>query len=861
MKHIFSAFIALLTILPSSVVALVAPSPMVFNDVPTSMPYATAIDSLKGANIIEGYSDGSFKPNDTINRAEFTKIIVGATLQTELANTSTSLLTNCFTDVQDQWFAQYVCSAKAAGVLNGYADGSFKPAQNINFAEASKIITNAYKVDSVEYATWYKGYVKALESAKAIPLSIANMDQAITRGQMAEMIWRVRNEISTEPTKSYLNIENPTLGINLAANTIVYPTSCTDLETVITDTQEQQVNMYYMEGMDDMVAMPTMNVQGSTNAPQAESTAKIQAESNDYAQTNVQVVGVDEADIVKTDGNYIYSLQNGNFTITKIGNNGSMALVHEEQFAQHYANTTKAGVNFWPNELYVQNGTIVLIGTSTNSIPQVIDTIEDTPPNTNGKMRMIAPYPYYQINKSEVRLFNFTNETLTLQRTVALEGDTLSTRLINDTLYLVANKNLYWNYGPYPTPLTKKVLPQFLDSATGNTEADIVNCSKVAILPHMRDPQYLIVASIPVANTALPVNREVIIGNGQNVYMSTQNLYIAQTDYNYSWIKRGEHNEQTHIHRFAIDGSAIAYKDSGTVPGQILTQFSMDEYNSTFRIATTINKWGNSGTNTSTNNLYVLNSAMDLVGSITDIAPGERIFSTRFMGDRTYMVTFKNIDPFFVLDTSDPRNPTILGQLKIPGYSDYLHPYDATHILGFGKEAVSSKDANFAWYQGMKVAMFDVSDVTNPTLLHTVTIGDRGTDSPLLQNHKALLFEKDRNLLAFPITINTLTDEQKKNNADGNAYGETTFQGALVYTVTVKDGFTERGRITHYTKEDVIKLGSYYYGKSIERILRIGSYLYTLGQDGLQSYSEDTVTLKNSVQFTQPKQEVYPIMY
>ena len=147
----------------------------------------------------------------------------------------------------------------------------------------------------------------------------------------------------------------------------------------------------------------------------------------------------------------------------------------------------------------------------------------------------------------------------------------------------------------------------------------------------------------------------------------------------------------------------------------MLNQFSMDEWNGCFRIATTRGHVSREGSS-STNNVYVLDSDLNVTGKLEGLAPGETIYSARFIGKRAYLVTFKKVDPFFVLDLSVPSDPKVLGALKIPGFSDYLHPYDENHVIGVGKNTVEADpgEGNFAWYQGMKVALFDVTDVANP---------------------------------------------------------------------------------------------------------------------------------------------------
>ena len=149
------------------------------------------------------------------------------------------------------------------------------------------------------------------------------------------------------------------------------------------------------------------------------------------------------------------------------------------------------------------------------------------------------------------------------------------------------------------------------------------------------------------------------------------------------------------------------------------------------------------------------------------------------MGGRAYMVTFRNVDPLFAIDLKDPA-PKVLGQLKIPGYSDYLHPYDENHLIGFGKETVTlpvkgaGPDEVTAFYQGMKIALFDVTDVTQPKEKFKEIIGDRGTHSELLYNHKALLFDREKGLMAFPVDLMEVKNKPANADEAANAYGEFT---------------------------------------------------------------------------------------
>jgi uncharacterized secreted protein with C-terminal beta-propeller domain len=338
------------------------------------------------------------------------------------------------------------------------------------------------------------------------------------------------------------------------------------------------------------------------------------------------------------------------------------------------------------------------------------------------------------------------------------------------------------------------------------------------------------------------------------------------TFYDYSWLE-GETTKTT-IHRAQINQETITFVAAGEVPGQILNQFSMDEHNGYFRIATTIygNNWRTFGVleedgpepaitfapepTQNTNNVYVLDMNLNVVGKVEDLAPGEQIYSTRFMGNRCYMVTFRNIDPLFVIDLSDPTAPTVLGELKVTGYSGYLHPYDENILIGIGKETIYDAEEDFAWYQGLKISLFDVSDVSNPREVAKIEIGDRGTDSPILYDHKSLLFDKEKNLLVIPISVAEIDPSDYEGEIPDWAYGKTVWQGAYVFNID-QNGIAIRGRITHsdgnIQPQDTF--GFYYgwYNYQVKRSLYIEDVLYTISDMRVKMNNLDTLAEINTV--------------
>ena len=399
--------------------------------------------------------------------------------------------------------------------------------------------------------------------------------------------------------------------------------------------------------------------------------------------------------------------------------------------------------------------------------------------------------------------------------------------MIGDNVYLISNKNIYaylCNYYKATQLDEEEFKPKYVDTATGESIKSI-NFDCIYYIPEFEDTNYLNIAAFNITNNE-PASINSYLGAGNQMYASSTNLYITKTKYNYD----DETDINTEIYKFNLKDATCTFSKTGEVPGSVLNQFSMDENNGYFRIATTDSTSWDSESNT--NNLYVLNENLEIVGKVEGLAPGERIYSVRFMGNRAYMVTFVQTDPLFVIDLSDPTNPTVLGELKIPGYSTYLHPYDENHLIGFGE---NTKVVNYGYgdqvvTDGMKIALFDVTDPNNPTEMYSVNIGEEGTYSELLNNHKALLFSKEKNIIAFPISIT------------GEDY-EVTFQGAIVYGLSLENGFEEKGRITNIEND----INKYYPRNSIQRIIYINDTLYTLSRNLIKATDINTMQPKGSI--------------
>jgi len=560
----------------------------------------------------------------------------------------------------------------------------------------------------------------------------------------------------------------------------------------------------------DMLKMPDRFWSGSA---EEDALAPAPAESN-YSTTNIQVAGVDEADIVKTDGEYIY-LVSGNKTI--------IVKAYPPEQAQIVSEIELEGTIIG---IFINKDRLVVFEQETPYY--LYYEYDDMPVVKESYMPYVSPKIFIKVYDVSDR------ENPRLQRELSANGQYVSSRMIGDYAYVVVNEPVYEENDELNLPK--------IHSGSDETEipATDIYYSDVSDYYYM----YTNIIAINTQNDDQePTYETILLGASSNLYVSLNNIYLTfpvwGTDV---WGRDVWDFQKSSIHRIHIEGDEIEYVASGEVPGMVLNQFSMDEYDSHFRVATTT--YGE----TTRNHVYILDMDLNIVGSLEDLAPGETIYSARFMGERGYLVTFKQVDPLFVIDLSDPRYPEELGYLKVTGYSDYLHPYDENHLIGIGKETTDAGE--FAWYQGVKISLFDVSDVNNPQEIDKLEIGDRGTDSPVLWDHKAFLFDKSRNLMVMPILVAEVDESDYPEGVPSWAYGEPVWQGAYVFHVSPDTGIGIDGRITHIENLDDLEEGYYYYYSpfSVERSLYIDNVLYTVSQAKIKMNNLENLDYINEVE-------------
>lgn len=470
-------------------------------------------------------------------------------------------------------------------------------------------------------------------------------------------------------------------------------------------------------------AAPNM-AEGTANSGSAPSAGDISGEVRAHGETNTQVEGVDEADILKNDGNYLY--------IVRRAKNAIEIVDIRDPKQMHTAATVSCASESEmrsAEELYVYGNRLVVLYSA-------------RPSNGEGAIDMYrACYAYTVENlKTAVEVYDISDRTAPrLCFDYAVDGGQISSRLDGSTLLLTTTYSvpIYKNEDDMKNacvPCTYQA-----EEKTRFSESDI------RIVSDADSTEYLTVSRLDIsADTAVPQTKAVL-GGGEELYCDGESLLVAQTDF--SELQKESETVQndiarltelhTRLYAFDLKGG-IAYKGSTQIQGRTLNQFSMDSFGDCYRIATTAD---------SGSIVTVLSKDLQIIGELGGIAKGESIYAARFMGDTAYLVTFYQTDPLFVIDLSDPTAPKVTGELKIPGFSNYLHPYSENLLIGVGQDGTAA-GAN----GHLKISLFDVSDKQNPKeISKAVYSGSSVSTSPVQNTHKAFLTVRESGEFAIPV--------------------------------------------------------------------------------------------------------------
>lgn len=518
-----------------------------------------------------------------------------------------------------------------------------------------------------------------------------------------------------------------------------------------------------------------------------------------YSGTNIQVEGVDEGDIVKTDGTYLYIIREYELIILQVNGQEVTEVSHtmvgaavdnEEQESGAILNSEKL-----PQELYLCGDRAVIISSDYE--------YSDLPDGTSESKTC-----------TDVDIYDLTNrEAPAAVASLGQDGYSIASRMIGDTLFLVTS---YYPDSPDPGRVET-----FAPCTYRDGERTPLECGSIAMLPNDDTMTFSVLGSYSVPDAGV-IGTQSILGGGDTVYMNANNLYLCRLAFSDTVTETKNEDPyvvtshtdsvDTVISRYAVNDNQLSYCASGTVAGGLLNQFSLDEKDGNLRVVTTeersnyrvyvdeANDFENykHDSDEKSNDLYVLNADLKPVGSVTGIADGEQVYSVRFQGDYGYLCTYRTTDPIFAVDLTDPAAPEVVGEVKLSGYSDYLHVWNDDLLFGLGMETqeVTDENGTTAKLDGMKMVMINKTD---PAHLSEAGVMSVNADySEALTNHKAILVDPARNLIAFPVE---------------GSY--------LVYGYTPEEGFALRAEISvsewDWHNRGVV-IGDYFYVCGSDRV-------------------------------------------
>nr|QDY92635.1 hypothetical protein fos2004AM_00003 [uncultured Planctomycetota bacterium] len=537
-------------------------------------------------------------------------------------------------------------------------------------------------------------------------------------------------------------------------------------------------------------------------------------EADSYSTTNLQEAGVDESDIFKSDGTRFYIAKGQTLRVV----NATPLTELEEVACVEFEVPIEA--------LYLYESKIIALGQRYSFGGGDGPEILMWPPYYTGASVLV-----YEVDVSDPSAPEIVGQN-------ELDGSLASSRLTNGRLILILTIAPPLPANPNPLSIGLMSLDQVLPTMRIGDAEQVLVAPEDWFHPESPDGYFTTaVVTLDAEDVETVVGSVAVMANAGTIYASTEALYLTDTQYD----SASGYRERTAIHKLAFNDQGVAeYVGSGSVPGRLLNQFSLGEYEGYLRVATHVTNWrlfgdgvgiavaeagaGDDGEVVDSeadspaddeddasptvvptgpyNAVYVLGESagtLEIAGSIENIAPGEQLYAARFMGPRGYLVTFVRIDPLFVLDLSDPASPSVLGELKIPGYSDYLHPFGDDLLIGVGR---STREMEWGGPvpSAVQVSLFDVSDPANPTTIHQLEIGGYGSTSDVSYTHKAFTFLPDEGLLALPVQ---LWAEEADSSWQWARDYQCEFEGVLCLTVDATEGFSELGRVASVVYQEL----------------------------------------------------------
>jgi uncharacterized secreted protein with C-terminal beta-propeller domain len=552
---------------------------------------------------------------------------------------------------------------------------------------------------------------------------------------------------------------------------------------------------------------PSAPNQTGSSMPAAAADSATDNGASEYSTTNTQVIGVDEADFVKNDDGHVYVLSTRGLHVI------------DAWPAPETKQVKLLPLPGEPRRLYLAGDKLVVysrLGAGANGgvgtpSEQGCTYGYDCRFSAEPGHTLVSVYDVSEPSEpQELRRFELSGSYVDSRRvgdivyTVVQDGDSVSLPGVDLTLEADSAAELEQLYQQRVTEADAAVddapaasfLPWVHRVDAGNAFTDASSCDSALTAPAAQGKSFLSLVSFDLSSLGQPW-RTLIAGKPGYVYASQKALYIATDGVDGGDAiaqRRKAQDDRSTLHKFALDGLKTSYRGSSPIAGHVLNQFSMDELNDVMRVATSSGWVPSPDVSSNLTTLAERDGRFTEIGRIGGIAPTEDIRSVRFDGTRAFVVTFKKTDPLFVFDLTLPEAPKMLGELKIPGFSTYMHPIDHDHLLAIGFDA--DDHGSFAYFDGIQLQIFDVSNLSSPQLMHKTTVGTRGSASEALTNHLAFNYFPTKGVLALPMSV--------CEGGDDGRYGDKlTFSGLMVFDVSLENGIKEHGRMPFVNTEQI----------------------------------------------------------
>jgi len=669
------------------------------------------------------------------------------------------------------------------------------------------------------------------------------------------------------------NTKDPSSSTSLKRFQLTPAASCTDVEDQIVDALvEQALNERYNSyhrGWDDSFdgsqnnlaepGPPPATVGNNANSPEAA--------PDDFTTTNVQEEGVDEADFVKTDGTHVYTLRGNQLIIMKSWPADETEIIGRLSLPHGHASSM-----FLNGDRIALFSNVYSYGCVSNNFPEErpINNGWDSEPWGGSECSGTQD----SFNGTRITVVDISNRTSpTILRNMDIESHYNNARMIGSDVYMVSNSHtatpqgywdlvwgdslglpeVDWNSTEQERETARNTarsamrqgiraliaadgVQSFLPKkrlvaadGTVSSTGELYKCTDVYLPTQPTQLGVLNVTHFKIDDDSGSISSTGLLAGGTTVYSSQENLYVALSSRAWFW-GWGSADNSSHVHKFALDGpnNKARYAASGEVDGWLLNQFSMSEYQGHLRLATTDNQWvwdaATGGADVGGNHVIILKEDQGILvetGSIRNLAPDERVFSARFLGDKGYVVTFRETDPLFTFDLSNPNNPQLKGELKINGFSSYIHPMGPNHLLTIGQDATDE-----GIVLGVHLQIFDVSDMENPTRTyqHLLSTGPWSSWSEAMWDHHAFTYHAGKEILAVPL-----------NSWDYDNGGDP-FSGLVVLKASNTTGFEELGRVDHSDLTGCANCDpwGYHWWVDIRRSIFMDDFLFSISDVGVK---------------------------